>query len=99
MYSRLSSASSHDLKKNLIYSHVTEGLVYAFLIATLKNGGENAEANKVLGVDGKCIDQEVEKLIKFWWLNMVLNVDVLNPIKIPIFTFWDQSKINRCILM
>lgn len=52
MYSRLSSASSHDLKKNLIYSHVTEGLVYAFLIATLKNGGENAEANKVLGVDG-----------------------------------------------
>lgn len=46
-------------KKNLIYSYVNEGLVYAFLIATMKNGGENVDMNKAVGVGG--INSEIRK--------------------------------------
>lgn len=46
-------------KKSLIYSYVSKGLVYAFLIATMKNGGENVDVNKAVGVGG--INAEIRK--------------------------------------
>lgn len=39
-------------KKNLIYSHFRESLIYTFLIATMKNGGQNVKVNKAVGVGG-----------------------------------------------
>lgn len=35
-----------------MYSHFRESLFYTFLIATMKNGGENAKVNKAVGVGG-----------------------------------------------
>lgn len=39
-------------KKNLICSYVSKGLIYAFLIATVKNSGKNVDMNKAVGVGG-----------------------------------------------
>lgn len=35
-----------------MYSHFRESLIYTFLIATMKNGGENVKVNKAVGVGG-----------------------------------------------
>lgn len=51
-YLRLSFALSYDKTKNLTYSNFRESLIYAFLIATVENGGENAKVNKAVGVCG-----------------------------------------------